>query len=229
MARKITKTNTTGADFTHESNLLRGLRDIFEPLIAALDNKPALLASADADTGHEAPSTQDIGLKILLGQTIQNLWRQQYGLIKTKRTFRNVKMSDGSWKQVENFSTIMNNDQRLKKSQDDVQYLQDEISGNRVSMTSKQALTTLHYFEVNEARFNATSELLGAYTTFYREVFKEDWKSSEEPANKEETKKIEIAPEENSRLVALMERITSRNVSRASAVEDEIVSQQRSA
>jgi hypothetical protein len=197
-----------------ESLLVRGLRDTFEPLVNALNEKPALLMEASADTGHAIPATLDGGLRILLGQLCQTVYRQQYGTIRTNIKKQEVRGIDGP-RTVETFNTIANNDMRLKKSEQDIAQLQQEIAEDKTSLESKYAISTLHWFGVNEARFNACGELLSSLTTLYRDIFNEEWKPLEDktpgataPVNK--TAKADVSEEDKKKYEEAMKKAMSR-------------------
>lgn len=195
----MTARNNTHARKAADSTLLVGLRQIFDPIVHALDDRPALLKEDSADTGSELPSTKDIMLRITISMLCQTLYNQLHGKLKTNSG-----------------SNIPNLKERLDDSEGRIASIAE--------ITSKQDVAAFHWFAVNEAKYNSISDFLSAMTTIYFEITNERWQPREMGGtNATNAKKIDVdtlPQEEKDRLVSLMaakERIEARKKQQASA------------
>lgn len=180
------------------------LRALFEPLVNALDYETAVTTydngvdkdNADtkrrmvstqqartqvSDTGHDLPSTRDMGLRIILSQLCQTMHSQTLGVINTKTG-----------------STIPNARERYEESQKQIEQMETrELSGDM--------LRAMHYFEVNKTRYEAYNELMVALKTIYEEVTREKWQPM--TAGSSNARKIdvkELPQAEKDRLVRIL-------------------------
>jgi hypothetical protein len=189
MVKKLASANN-GFRRTHESLVVQAIRETFDPLVKALDARPALLMADSADTGHSAPSSQDMGLKILLGQIMQATWRQAYGVLTSKS------------------GSISNYEQRFQAAERNLTDLEEQVRENKIDIVSPAAAKVFHNYEVAEARCSTAADFLSSLAVYYRETFGEDWKSyqpSAEQAEVSSTKKVILTKEENDRMVQLAE------------------------
>jgi hypothetical protein len=162
------RTARSGHDRSNLDGLSQQILHNFEPLVAALNDRPALLAEASADTGHEIPSTQDKGLQILLGSMLSMLWRQNHGTISAPKY--------SATGQVIGQYTDPNNKERLDQSNQRVSEM-TEIDG-------PDSIKALYYLGVNEARFHSYESLRLSMMAVYREIFNQDWKPQEQTPKK---------------------------------------------
>jgi hypothetical protein len=148
-------------NLTHLPAIVQSLLETFEPLVSSLDGETNDYGNlqkrmAHADAGYELPSSKDNGMKFLIGGICQSIWRQTHGVIKNKdgQVFDNVK-------------------QRLAASEK----LRDEVARNiEKGIIDERDLKTIHWFKVNEARYEAHENLLQAFATLYHHIFNEAWK-----------------------------------------------------
>lgn len=173
----------------HDSVLVAALIATFDPVIKAIDYN---VGEGEQDAGLELPSMKDVGLRIILGQTLQNLHNQ---------TFGNIKTSSGS--------NIDNAKQRLDRSEEQMAKIGDRISD--VASLTTQDMNAIHWFQVNEALYNALNDLIGAFATVYRRITNEDWK----PYERKDAPKVTVSPEEGERLKEMLARAMRKNVAAA--------------
>ncbi len=168
-----------------DSVLVTALLAAVEPLVKALDYN---IGEGEQDAGLDLPSMKDVGLRILLGQTLQNFHNQ---------TFGNIKTSTGS--------SIENVKQRLDRSEEQMAKIGDRISD--VASLTNQDMNAIHWFQVNEARFHFHNDIIGALATVYERVTHETWK----PYERKDTPAIKVSDEEAARLKEMLTKAMERN------------------
>lgn len=160
------------------SPLATALMETFAPVVKALDDKPALLMEDSADNGLTAPSMNDVALKIAFGTVLSFFHRQNNGTIRVQKKDKNGKPIEGQ------FNTYDNNKERLDKSEEAVSKLED--------IDDKRSFATLYWHGVNEARYFAYNDMIHAWASVYREIFREDWKPMDEQ-NQTTVEKIDMS------------------------------------
>ena len=178
------KSNTTN---NGQSALITSIMASIDPLISAINYGQG---EGEKDNGQDLPSTKDAGLRIVISQTCQNFHNQCYGNINT------------------NTGTKLDNaKERLDKSEEQIARIGDRISD--VSAWTTQDMTAMHWFDVNEARFNFLNEMLSAWSTVYYQIFNETWK----PYERKDTPKVSISADEEKRIKDLLARAMARKPS----------------
>lgn len=157
---KLTKKLNVGA-----SSLSASLLAIIDPIRTALDSNVSRddidnhREGGAMDAGHAIPSMEDAGLRILLDSLARQIYRQLKGTINAKNGTRYDNLTD-----------------RFNKSQDDMAAHADKY---RDDMTGLQAdprtYVLLHWSGVNEARYNAYTEMLNEISDVYCEVTGKAW------------------------------------------------------
>jgi hypothetical protein len=177
-------------------NLLsQELFSCFEPLVKALDDRPALLQEASADNGQEMPSVLDSAMRYEISNMLSNLYRQNYGTITIQKKDPKTGRPTGAT------TTLPNGKERLDASLMKVNEM-TEVSTN-------EDFAALHWLKVNEARFDTRNNLMSAIQAVYEEIFHESWKSVEQaPITKAAAK--DIPQEEKDRALAELQRVRNR-------------------
>lgn len=189
------KTNTKHMDVLANSILIT-----VEPLVKALNFSMDDFGinqeqSAEADTGAETPAMRDNGLRFLLGGFCQTLWRQNYGVIRSK---------DGK-------QTYSNATQMLARSKTTKELVETKM-GKDISLVVDSDLEALRWFRINEERVVMIDAMLDAFKTVYREVFHEDWKPVEVSADTESKKKaLNLTAEEMAKYLKLLGVAAAKN------------------
>lgn len=172
--------------------LEQALLSIVDPLIKTLDfdiddtgnHQPPMEAR---DTGTDRPSQRDMGLRVLIGQICQTLHTQTYGAINTR-----------------NGNKLPNAKEHLDASEQRLADMRNRIEDGTLS---SQDLTAIHWFKVNEARFEMLNDLLGAFTFIHHTVTGEKWKPYERKAEPE----VKVSEEEKVRLLAMLAKAGAKN------------------
>ncbi len=148
------------------SPLAQALMTTLEPLVRALDDKPALLMEASADNGQTQPSVNDVAMKIMFGTVMSFFHRQNVGEIRVPKKDKNGRPIPGQ------YSTYDNNKERMDKSQEALSRLED--------IDDIRSFSTLYWAGVNEKRYDAYNDILYAFGSVYREIFNEEWRPMEQ-------------------------------------------------
>lgn len=184
------KANTTAK---HMDILANALMVTVEPLVGALnfqmDDFGVLQEQhAAADTGHETPAMRDNGLRFLLGGFCQTLWRQNYGILRSR---------DGK-------QTYMNATQMFARSKTTKETVEQKM-GKDMSLIVDADLEALRWYRINEERVAVIDAMLDAFKTVYRETFHEDWKPVEQSADAESKKKaLNLTDEQKAHYLKLL-------------------------
>ena len=152
---KLSKTRSISA------SLSRALLDILEPIRTALDSNASRgdEPGAAQDAGHQQPSMEDAGLRILLDSLARQIYRQLSGTINSKTGVRYDNITD-----------------RFNKSQDDMAAHADKYRDDMNGLQADPRTYVLHHwFGVNEARYNAYTEMLNEICDAYREITGKAW------------------------------------------------------
>lgn len=185
---KIMSRKVTTKELNHYG-LAAVIMTSLDPLIKALNSQVDEMGgeAANLDTGNDLPSTKDMGIRIVLGNIIQNLHNQCYGAINSKT---GVKMPNAK----EQFDS---SEQRLAA-------MADRLTNGT---TTEADLVTLHWFNINEARFNFLNDMISAYAEVYRKVTNEDWK----PFERKDTPPVELTEEMKAAAMASLKRVQERS------------------
>lgn len=143
------------------ASLSTALLAIIDPIRNALDSNATRgdEPGAAADMGHQQPSMEDAGLRILLDSLARQVYRQLRGTINSKTGVKFDNLTE-----------------RFNKSQDDMyahaEKYRDDMNGMQAD---PRTYTLAHWFNVNEARFNAYTEILNEVSTVYAEITGKPW------------------------------------------------------
>lgn len=143
------------------SSLSTTLLAIIDPIRAALDSNATRgdEPGAAADMGHQQPSMEDAGLRILLDSIARQIYRQLRGTINSKVGVRYDNIQD-----------------RFFKSQEDMAAHADKYRDDMNGMQADPRTYVLsHWFAVNEARYDAYSTILAEVCTAYQDVTGKLW------------------------------------------------------
>lgn len=165
----------------------------FEPLVAKIDEGWNFAKERGADSGQQQPSTQDIGIRVVLGMATQNWYNQVYGPIITKR---------GSV-------------QSAKERMDYCQHVLDEHAAKfnmdmDAMATDPRTGVLVHNLEVAEERYNCYKNMLEAHQEVYESITGEKWKSMNEGTTQPGVKKVEASQEEKDAYLAKLAKLTAR-------------------
>lgn len=143
------------------ASLSTALLAIIDPIRAALDSNASRgdEPGAAADMGHAIPSMEDAGLRILLDSLNRQIYRQLRGTINSKTGVKYDNITE-----------------RFNKSQDDMFNHADKYRDDANGMQADPRTYTLHHwFQVNEARYNAYTEILNEVSEVYAQVTGKPW------------------------------------------------------
>jgi hypothetical protein len=135
------------------SPLAGAILNLVEPIQAALD------ADFPTEMGHELPSRQDRGLQILISNFCRDVYQQIHGAPQTNnyRGFPGVKDS-------------------LDRAEASLTRLVDQYSNDPDGLESDPNTVKFHAFvRVAQARYEALTEMLTAYSDAYFQLFGTQW------------------------------------------------------
>ncbi len=171
------------------SELSSVLLTTVEPLVHALDSRVNEMGDqvTQPDAGHDQPSTRDMGLRIILGNILQTLHNQCYGVLNTRT---GTKMPNAK--------------EQLDTSEQRLANMADRITNGT---TTEADLTAIHWFNVNEARFAFLNQMISAYADVYKKVTNEEWK----PFERREMPPVKVDDATQARLLAVLKKAGEKN------------------
>jgi len=200
--KKPVRPNNKKGSF-HNAPLVDALLACWQPLVNQLNASNAGSGENEAaDSGHQDRASQDAGIRITLGNIIQQLHNQFNGIVPVK---------GGGTRQIDSLT------ERVTKAEGDRDaFVNRFVDPQTGEMDYDSVLANARYWRLqawvdqNQARLDAVGQQLDAYKTVYLHIVREQWKPYVAPT--------QDAPPVN--LTKLSKDIISRNRAQLMALRE---------